>query len=186
MTKVTLPQGRGTKNATYWEKEVLTPESVLRDQRSIPSFYRWKKMKYKKLKLRCPSLWRFVGVHWKEWCWGWNSNTLATSCEEFTHWTLMLGGIGGRRKRGRQDEMAGWHHRLDGCEFEWTPGDGDGQGGLSWCNSWSRKQSDTTEWLKWTELNWMVYEAEHLFICLFAICVSSLVRYLIICFVHFC
>ena len=32
--------------------------------------------------------------------------------------TLMLGGIGGRRKRGRQDEMAGWHHRLDGCEFE--------------------------------------------------------------------
>ena len=32
--------------------------------------------------------------------------------------TLMLGGIGGRRKRGRQDEMAGWHHRLNGCEFE--------------------------------------------------------------------
>ena len=31
--------------------------------------------------------------------------------------TLMLGGIGGRRRRGRQDEMAGWHHRLDGCEF---------------------------------------------------------------------
>ena len=71
---------------TYREKEVLTPESVLRDQRSIPSFYRWKKMKHKKLKLRCPSLWRFVGVHWKDWCWGWNSNTLATSCEELTHW----------------------------------------------------------------------------------------------------
>ena len=36
--------------------------------------------------------------------------------------TLMLGGIGGRRKRGRQAEMAGWHHRLYGHEFEWTPG----------------------------------------------------------------
>ena len=44
--------------------------------------------------------------------------------------TLMLGGIAGRRRRGWQDEMAGWHHWLDGHEFEWTPGDGDGQGGL--------------------------------------------------------
>ena len=44
-----------------------------------------------------------------------------------------------------EDEMAGWHHRLDGHEFEWTPGDGDGQGGLACCNSWGRKESDTTE-----------------------------------------
>ena len=64
--------------------------------------------------------------------------------------TLMRGGIGGRRRRGwQEDEMAGWHHRL---EFEWTPGVGDGQGGLACCNSWSRKESDTTEWLNWTEL----------------------------------
>ena len=68
--------------------------------------------------------------------------------------TLMLGGIGGRRRRGRQeDEMLGWHHRLDGCEFEWTPGVGDGQGGLACCDSWGRKESDTTERLNWTELN---------------------------------
>ena len=45
--------------------------------------------------------------------------------------TLMLGGIEGRRRRGRQDEMVGWHHWLDGHEFEWTPGVGDGQGGLA-------------------------------------------------------
>ena len=46
--------------------------------------------------------------------------------------TLMLGGIGDRRRRERQeDEMAGWHHRLDGHEFGWTPGVGDGQGGLA-------------------------------------------------------
>ena len=44
-----------------------------------------------------------------------------------------------------EDEMAGWHHRLDGHEFGWTPGVGDGQGGLACCYSWGQKQSDTTE-----------------------------------------
>ena len=65
--------------------------------------------------------------------------------------TLMLGGTGGRRRRGWQDEMAGWHHRLDRRESEWTPGVGDGQGGLACCDSWGRKESDTTERLNWTE-----------------------------------
>ena len=66
--------------------------------------------------------------------------------------TLMLGGTGGRRRRGRQDEMAGWHHWLDRCESEWTLGVGDGQGGLACCDSWGCKESDTTERLNWTEL----------------------------------
>ena len=48
--------------------------------------------------------------------------------------------------------MAGWHHRLDGRESQWTPGVGDGQGGLVCCDSWGRKESDTTEQLNWTEL----------------------------------
>ena len=48
--------------------------------------------------------------------------------------------------------MAGWHHRLDAHEFGWTPGVGDAQGGLACCNSWGCKESDTTEWLNWTEL----------------------------------
>ena len=67
--------------------------------------------------------------------------------------TLILGGIGGRRRRGRQRmrEMAGWYHWLDGRESEWTPGDGDGQGGLACCNSWGRKELETTEQLNWTE-----------------------------------
>ena len=42
--------------------------------------------------------------------------------------------------------------RLDGCESGWTPGVGDGQGGLACCDSWDRKESDTTERLNWTEL----------------------------------
>ena len=52
-----------------------------------------------------------------------------------------------------EDEMVGWQHRLDGCEFGWTPGVVDGQGGLACCDSWSRKESDMTEQLNWTELD---------------------------------
>ena len=48
--------------------------------------------------------------------------------------------------------MAGWHHRLDGHEFEWTPGVGDGEGGLACCSSWGCKESDMTDRLNWTEL----------------------------------
>ena len=69
--------------------------------------------------------------------------------------TLMLGGIGGQEEKGTtEDEMAGWYHRLNGHEFEWTSGVGDGQGLLDCCDSWGRKESDTTERLNWTELNW--------------------------------
>ena len=49
--------------------------------------------------------------------------------------------------------MAGWHHLLDAHEFVWTPGVGDGQGGLERCDSWGYKESDTTEQLNWTELS---------------------------------
>ena len=51
-----------------------------------------------------------------------------------------------------EDEMVRWHHWLDGHGFGWTPGVGDGQGGLVRCGSQGRKESDTTEWLNWTEL----------------------------------
>jgi len=51
-----------------------------------------------------------------------------------------------------EDEMSGWHHWLDRRESGWTPGVGDGQGGLVCCDSWSRKESDMTERLNWTEL----------------------------------
>ena len=50
-----------------------------------------------------------------------------------------------------EDEMAGWHHWLDGRESEWTAGFGDGQGGLVCCDSWGRKESDTTELLIWSD-----------------------------------
>ena len=59
----------------------------------------------------------------------------------------------GQEEKGiTEDEMTGWHHQLDGHEFEWTPGVGDGQGGLACCDSRGHKESDTTERLNWTEL----------------------------------
>ena len=65
--------------------------------------------------------------------------------------TLMLGKIEGRKgKRTTEDEMVGWHHRLDGHEFEQVPGVGDGQGSLACCSPWGHKESDMTERLNWT------------------------------------
>ena len=60
--------------------------------------------------------------------------------------TLMLGKIEGRRRRGMiEDEMAGWHHRFNGHEFEQTLGDSEGQGSLSCCSPWGHKELDMTE-----------------------------------------
>ena len=53
-----------------------------------------------------------------------------------------------------EDEMFGWHHWLNRHEFEQALGDGDGQGSLAWCSPLGGKESGTTEWLNWIELNW--------------------------------
>ena len=66
--------------------------------------------------------------------------------------TLMLGNIEREENGMTEDEMVGWHHWLNGHGFGWTPGVGDGQGGLACCSPWGRKESDTTERLNWTEL----------------------------------
>ena len=59
----------------------------------------------------------------------------------------------GQEEKGTtEDEMAGQHHWLDGRESQWTPGVGDGQGGLACCDSWGRKESDPTERLIWFDL----------------------------------
>ena len=64
-----------------------------------------------------------------------------------------VGSDWGQEEKGTtEDEMAGWHHQCDGREFAWTPAVGDGQGGLTCCNSWGHKELDMTEWLNWTKL----------------------------------
>ena len=57
-----------------------------------------------------------------------------------------------------EDEMVGWHHRLSGHESEQALGVGDGQGSLACCSPWDHKESDTTEWLNWTELKDINYQ----------------------------
>ena len=73
----------------------------------------------------------------------------------------------GREEEGTsEDEMAVWYHRLNGQGFGWTPGVGDGQGGLACCGSWGRKESDMTEQLNWTELRLVITflpRSKHLF-----------------------
>ena len=96
-----------------------------------------------------------LGFLWKEWCSSWNSSTLATSWEELTHWKRLWcwgWGVLGARGEGDDREWDGWMASLTWwIESEWTPGVGDGQGGLACCNSWGRKELDRTERLNWTE-----------------------------------
>ena len=57
----------------------------------------------------------------------------------------------GQEEKGMTgDEIVGWHHRINGHGFLWTPGVGDGQGGLAWCSSWGHKEWDMTERLNYT------------------------------------
>ena len=94
-----------------------------------------------------------LNIHWKDWFWSWNPKTLATWCEELTYledpdarkdWKQKETGM-------REDEMVGWHHRLNRHELEQTLGVCDGQGGLACCSPWGCKELDVTEWLNWTE-----------------------------------
>ena len=71
--------------------------------------------------------------------------------------TLILGKIEGGTRMGRQ-RTVGWHHWLNGHEFGWTPGVGDGQGGLACCSSWGRKESDTN-WTEYTSYQYHVWLA---------------------------
>ena len=91
-------------------------------------------------------------VYWKDWCWSWNSNTLATWCEELTH--LRRPWCWERLRAGGEGEDRGWDGWMASPTrwtwFGWTPGVGDGQGGLQCCGSWGRRV-----WHDWvTELNW--------------------------------
>ena len=126
------------KNWCFWTVVLgKTPESPL-DCKEIQSVHSkgdqpWVFFGRSDAEAETPVLWPPDVKSWligKDWCWDWGQEEKGTT----------------------EDEMAGWHHGLDGRESEWTPGDGDGQGGLACCDSRGRKESDTTERLNWTEL----------------------------------
>ena len=84
-------------------------------------------------------------IYWKDWCWSWNCNTLATWWE-LTHWKRPRGKDWRQEEKGAtEDEVAGWHHHLNGHEFEQALGVGEGQGGPVCCSPWGCKESDMTE-----------------------------------------
>ena len=99
-----------------------------------------------------------LNIYWKDWCWSWDSNILATWYEELTHckrvsWirerSLMLGKIESGEMGMTGDETVGWHHRLVGQEFEQALGVSDGQGSLACFSPWGCRESDKTEQLNW-------------------------------------
>ena len=84
-----------------------------------------------------------LNVYWKDWCWSWNSNTLATWCEDRLNRGKNPDAGKDRRQEEKvttEDEMVKWHHWLNGHEFEQTLGADDGQGGLACCCPWGHKE----------------------------------------------
>ena len=130
------------KNWLFWTVVLeKTPESPL-DCKEIQPVHSegdqpWDFFERNDAKAETPVLWP---PHAKSWVIGKDSDA-GRDC-------------GQEEKGTTEDEIAGWHHRLDGQEFGWTLGVGDGQEGLACYNSWGLKELDTTERLNWTELNW--------------------------------
>ena len=90
-----------------------------------------------------------LNIHWKDWCWSWNSNTLAPWCEELTH--LKRPWCWERLRAGQEEDDRAWRW-LDGIthwmDIVWVSS---GQGSLACYSPWGHKESDMTEWLNWTE-----------------------------------
>ena len=99
------------------------------------------------------------GCSLEGWCWSWNSNTLATSCEGLTHWKRLWSWEGLRAGEGDDRGWDGWMALLTRWTWVWV-----NSGGRWWtgrpvcCDSWCHKESDTTERLNWTEHKYCNYE----------------------------
>ena len=133
----------GVGAGSLWEISVPCTKCCCQPKTTLK---KWSLLTIKEIKLK---------IHWKDWCWSGSSNTLATRCEELTHWKRFW--CGERLKAGEGDNR-GW----DGCvaspTTQWTwvwesCTSGDGQGSPTCCSPWGCKESNMKEWLKLTELN---------------------------------
>ena len=138
MWELDCEEGWGLKNWYFWSVVLeKTLESPLDCQEIQPVHSKrdqpWDFFGRNDAKAEAPVLWP---PHVKSWLIGKDSDA---------------GRDRGQEEKGTtEDEMAGWHHGLDVSESEWTPEDGDGQGGLACCDSWGRRVGH--DWA--TELNW--------------------------------
>ena len=119
----------------YWRRLLRVPWTARKSNQSIlkktsPEY----SLEGMMLKLKLQYFWPPRGKSW----------LIGTDADAGRDW-------GQEEKGTTEDEMAGWHHWLDGRGSEWAPGVGDGQGGLACCDLWGRKELDTTERLNWTE-----------------------------------
>ena len=117
-----------------WEKTLESPLDCEEIQQVHPKGYSWMFIGRIDVEAETPVLWLPDVKSWLIW----KDPDAGKDC-------------GQKEKGTTEDEMVGWHHRLDGHEFGWTLGVGDEQRGLACCGSWGLKESDTTEWLNWTE-----------------------------------
>ena len=104
----------------------------------------------------------------KTWCW-WKDPDVGKDWGQEEKWTA-------------EDEMAGWHHQLNGHGFGWTPGVGDGQGGLAYCSSW-RWAKSRTQLSDWTELNWYLQTLNYFFSSWIP-CIKSILKISVVVFVN--
>ena len=136
MWELDCEEGWAPKNWCFWsvvlEKTLVSPLDCKEIQPVHSKDQSWVFIGRTEAKAETPILWP---PHAKSWLIGKDSDA---------------GRDWGQEEKGTtEDEMAGWHHQLDGHEFEWTLGAGYGQGGLECCDSWGHKESDMTEQLNW-------------------------------------
>ena len=140
--RVGLEESWAPKNWCFWtvvlEKTLESPLDCREIQPVHPKDQSWVFIGRSDAEAETPILW---SPHAKSWLIGKDPDA---------------GRDWGQEKGTTEDEMVGWHHRLNGHEFEQTSGVGDEQGGLVSCDSWGRKESDTTEWLNWLT-DWYIY-----------------------------
>ena len=135
MWELDCEEGWAPKNWCGVGEDLRVPWTARRSNQSILKISPGISLEGMMLKLKAPVLWP---PHANSWLIGKDSDA---------------GRDWGQEKGTTEDEMAGWHHGLDGCKSEWTPRVGDGQGGLVCCDSWGRRvRHDWATELNWTEL----------------------------------